>query len=127
MLRDRGLLVPRGQTWELAEGAEIPFPEGIHGIISARLDTLTPDRKGLLQDASVIGKVFWSLQRHLPIEGAPPAAARGLVMRVEQVLCSCCETVIGLVLLDVATCAGCGDELDEAAALEEIAVRAAAG
>jgi len=40
------------------------------------------------------------LQRHLPIEGAPPAAARGLVMRVEQVLCSCCETVIGLVLLD---------------------------
>ena len=67
------------------------------------------------------------LQRHLPIEGAPPAAARGLVMRVEQVLCSCCETVIGLVLLDVATCAGCGDELDEAAALDEIAVRAAAG
>ena len=60
MLRDRGLLVPRGQTWELAEGAEIPFPEGIHGIISARLDTLTPDRKGLLQDASVIGKDFWS-------------------------------------------------------------------
>ncbi len=60
MLRDRGLLVPRGQTWELAEGAEIPFPEGIHAIISARLDTLTPDRKRLLQDASVIGKVFWS-------------------------------------------------------------------
>ena len=59
MLRDRGLLVHRGQTWELAEGAEIPFPEGIHAIISARLDTLTPDRKGLLQDASVIGKDFW--------------------------------------------------------------------
>ena len=42
-------------------------------------------------------------------------------MRVEPVLCSCCETVIGLVLLDVATCAGCGpelpDEADEAEAL----------
>jgi class 3 adenylate cyclase/tetratricopeptide (TPR) repeat protein len=60
MLRDRGLLVLKGQSWELAEGAGIPFPEGIHGIISARLDNLTPDRKGLLQDASVIGKVFWS-------------------------------------------------------------------
>ena len=60
MLKDRGMLVPRGQTWELAEGEEIPFPEGIHGIISARLDTLTPARKELLQDASVIGKVFWS-------------------------------------------------------------------
>ncbi|MGZ8601432.1 MAG: adenylate/guanylate cyclase domain-containing protein [Actinomycetota bacterium] len=60
MLRDRDLLVVRGETWELAEGAEIAIPEGIHGIISARIDTLTPDRKGLLQDASVVGKVFWS-------------------------------------------------------------------
>jgi tetratricopeptide (TPR) repeat protein len=60
MLRDRGVLVARGQTWELIEGAQIPFPEGIHGIISARLDALAPDRKALLLDASVIGKVFWS-------------------------------------------------------------------
>ena len=60
MLRDRGLLVSRGQSWELSEDAEIPFPEGIHGIISARLDALAPDRKALLQDASVIGKDFWS-------------------------------------------------------------------
>jgi hypothetical protein len=67
------------------------------------------------------------LQRHLPIEGATAGGSAWAVMRVEQVLCSCCETVIGLVLLDVATCAGCGDELDEAAALDEIAVRAAAG
>ncbi|HET6713428.1 MAG TPA: adenylate/guanylate cyclase domain-containing protein [Actinomycetota bacterium] len=59
MLRDRGLLVARGETWELAEDAEVAIPEGIHGIISARLDTLTPDRKGLLHDASVVGKVFW--------------------------------------------------------------------
>ena len=60
MLRDRGLLLQRGRSWELADGAEIPFPENIHRIISARVDNLTPDRKGLLQDASVIGKVFWS-------------------------------------------------------------------
>ena len=43
-------------------------------------------------------------------------------MRVEQVLCPCCETVIGLLLLDVATCESCGDELpddlDEGEAVE---------
>src|SRR4029077_15575679 len=27
---------------------------------AARLDTLSPERKGLLQDASVLGKVFWA-------------------------------------------------------------------
>ena len=43
-------------------------------------------------------------------------------MRIEALLCSCCETVIGLVLLDVATCESCGDELpdplDEGEAVE---------
>jgi class 3 adenylate cyclase/tetratricopeptide (TPR) repeat protein len=39
---------------------DIPLPAGIMGLIAARLDTLSPERKRLLQDASVIGKVFWS-------------------------------------------------------------------
>jgi class 3 adenylate cyclase len=60
MLRDRGLLVRRGEGWGLVEGTAIPFAESIHGIISARLDSLPPNRKRLLQDASVIGKVFWA-------------------------------------------------------------------
>ena len=60
MLKDRGLLVPRGRSWELAEGAEIPFPDSVHGLIAARLDALPPERKSLLHDASVVGKVFWA-------------------------------------------------------------------
>jgi class 3 adenylate cyclase/tetratricopeptide (TPR) repeat protein len=60
MLKDRCLLVERGRTWELTAGAEIPFPEGVQGLIAARLDTLAPDRKSLLHDAAVIGKVFWA-------------------------------------------------------------------
>ena len=34
-------------------------PDSIQALIAARLDTLAPDRKSLLQDAAVIGKVFW--------------------------------------------------------------------
>ena len=60
MLRDRGLLIARGKSWEFAEGAQILFPEGIQGIISARLDVLPRDHKRLLHDASVVGRVFWS-------------------------------------------------------------------
>ncbi|HEX9311218.1 MAG TPA: adenylate/guanylate cyclase domain-containing protein [Actinomycetota bacterium] len=60
MLVDRGVLVRRGRVATIAEGAEIPLPESVQGIISARLDTLAPDRKAMLQDAAVVGKVFWS-------------------------------------------------------------------
>ena len=41
------------------EGGDLPLPETVQGLIAARIDALAPEEKGLLQDASVIGKVFW--------------------------------------------------------------------
>src|SRR6059058_3939203 len=38
---------------------ELPLPETIQGLIAARIDGLAPAEKALLQDASVVGKVFW--------------------------------------------------------------------
>ena len=35
------------------------LPESLQALIAARLDTLSPERKSLLQDAAVLGKVFW--------------------------------------------------------------------
>ncbi len=40
--------------------AESELPESVQALIAARLDTLSPDRKSLLQDAAVLGKVFWA-------------------------------------------------------------------
>ena len=51
LVADRGL----GDT---VEG--LAFPDSVQALIAARLDTLSPERKGLLQDAAVVGKVFWS-------------------------------------------------------------------
>jgi class 3 adenylate cyclase/tetratricopeptide (TPR) repeat protein len=45
---------------ERAEDAELPLPETIQGIVAARVDSLAAEEKALLQDASVVGKVFWS-------------------------------------------------------------------
>lgn len=39
---------------------DLPLPEGLQGLIAARLDSLPADEKALLQDAAVMGKVFWS-------------------------------------------------------------------
>ncbi|MEP7223666.1 MAG: adenylate/guanylate cyclase domain-containing protein [Actinomycetota bacterium] len=61
MLVDRGVLVRRGASWELTAGeSDIPVPENVHALIAARLDTLSTERKALLQDAAILGKVFWA-------------------------------------------------------------------
>jgi class 3 adenylate cyclase/tetratricopeptide (TPR) repeat protein len=44
---------------EGADQVDLPVPESIQGVIAARLDLLPPDEKALLQDAAVLGKVFW--------------------------------------------------------------------
>ncbi|HVS48588.1 MAG TPA: AAA family ATPase [Candidatus Dormibacteraeota bacterium] len=41
-------------------GAELAVPDTVQGIIAARLDALAPEHKRLLQDAAVVGKVFWA-------------------------------------------------------------------
>jgi class 3 adenylate cyclase len=51
LVADRGLSDTDG---------EIAFPESVQALIAARLDTLSAERKQLLQDAAVIGKVFWA-------------------------------------------------------------------
>ena len=45
---------------ERGQADELPLPETLQGIIAARLDGLSGADKQLLQDASVIGKVFWA-------------------------------------------------------------------
>jgi class 3 adenylate cyclase/tetratricopeptide (TPR) repeat protein len=60
LLEDTGLLVKRGASSELREGAEVPFPDSVHALIAARLDTLSADTKSMLADAAVVGKVFWA-------------------------------------------------------------------
>ena len=39
--------------------AETVVPETVQGMIAARIDTLPPEEKGLLQEAAVVGRVFW--------------------------------------------------------------------
>ena len=39
---------------------DLPLPETVQGIVAARLDLLGDNEKALLQDAAVLGKVFWT-------------------------------------------------------------------
>jgi class 3 adenylate cyclase/tetratricopeptide (TPR) repeat protein len=39
---------------------DLSLPENLHSLIAARLDSLPPNEKALLQAAAVVGKTFWS-------------------------------------------------------------------
>ena len=60
MLSDRGALRRRGRVVSFDPGTDIAMPDSVQALIAARLDTLSPQRKALLHDAAVAGKVFWS-------------------------------------------------------------------
>ncbi|HEV3398760.1 MAG TPA: adenylate/guanylate cyclase domain-containing protein [Actinomycetes bacterium] len=56
LLTDRDLITPHG---DLVSASDLPPPETVQALIAARLDTLAPQHKTLLQCAAVFGKVFW--------------------------------------------------------------------
>ena len=74
MLQDRGFLVQDEGAWKLARTDELPLPESVHATIAARLDALAAEDKGLLQDAAVVGKVFW-LGSLVALDGRDRSAA----------------------------------------------------
>ena len=60
-------------------GAEtLPLPESVQGLIAARLDALSDEEKALVQDASVLGKVFW-LDAVAQLSGLVRERAEGLL------------------------------------------------
>jgi class 3 adenylate cyclase/tetratricopeptide (TPR) repeat protein len=58
---------------------ELGLPETLQGIIAARLDGLSAAEKGLLQDAAVVGKVFWASSI-----GRDPADASAFLHSLER-------------------------------------------
>jgi class 3 adenylate cyclase/tetratricopeptide (TPR) repeat protein len=58
LLLDQSLAEPSSGAIRAGPDATIPMPDSVTAMIAARLDTLRPERKALLQDASVVGQVF---------------------------------------------------------------------
>jgi ABC-type oligopeptide transport system substrate-binding subunit/class 3 adenylate cyclase len=61
MLVEDGIIVKGDEHWRLepARLAEIRVPETLTGVLQARLDRLPPQERTVLQQASVIGRLFW--------------------------------------------------------------------
>jgi tetratricopeptide (TPR) repeat protein len=68
---------------ERGSAEDLPLPENVQGIIAARLDALAPDEKAALQDAAVLGKVFWAGAVEA-LGGRDPAELRQILHALER-------------------------------------------
>ena len=77
MLIDDGVIVKHEVEWEVMAALlnQVHIPATLTGIIQARLDSIHPDERRFLQQASVIGRTFWdNAVAYLDggdVEGAP--------------------------------------------------------
>ncbi|HET7235777.1 MAG TPA: AAA family ATPase [Actinomycetota bacterium] len=60
LIDDGVIRATEASRWEVARPVEeVELPRSVQGLIAARLDGLPEDEKVILQDASVVGRVFW--------------------------------------------------------------------
>jgi class 3 adenylate cyclase len=60
-LIDEGALVRAGEGWEVTDAApRVALPETVQGLLAARIDSLPDEEKRVLQEAAVLGRVFWA-------------------------------------------------------------------
>src|SRR3989449_391491 len=58
-LIDGGMLVRDGSGWQVAGTLPTALPDTVMAVLGARIDALPPPQKRALQEAAVIGRVFW--------------------------------------------------------------------
>jgi predicted ATPase len=63
MLVQHGVVVKEGDSWQVRaeQLAEVKVPPTLSGVLQARLDSLAKEERAVLQQASVVGRIFWDV------------------------------------------------------------------
>jgi class 3 adenylate cyclase/CRP-like cAMP-binding protein/tetratricopeptide (TPR) repeat protein len=59
MVIETGSLARDDGRWVLERPLPESLPDTVQGVIASRIDMLPPDHKRVLQDAAVVGRIFW--------------------------------------------------------------------
>jgi len=86
MVIESGELVLRDTTWILERPLSGSLPDTVQGVLASRIDMISAEEKRVLQDAAVVGRIFWrgAVERLGASDATGALAAlvdRGLVMR----------------------------------------------
>jgi class 3 adenylate cyclase/tetratricopeptide (TPR) repeat protein len=77
MLVEDGVILTGEEHWlvELKQLAQVEVPATLTGVLQARLDSLPPEERHVLQRASVVGRIFWDDAVHcMSAESVIPTA-----------------------------------------------------
>jgi AAA ATPase-like protein/adenylate/guanylate cyclase family protein len=59
LIDEEGLVHKEGAWQATGSAEEISLPDSVHGLLAARIDALPREEKRVLQEAAVVGRVFW--------------------------------------------------------------------
>src|SRR5262249_7962977 len=84
-LIDEGRIVRENAHWRASdELIEVELPDTVQGVLAARIDLLRPREKRTLQQASVVGRIFWRGAVAALLEGVEALAPDGDLRRLEE-------------------------------------------
>ncbi len=81
MMTEGGLLARRDGRWVLTREIPSTLPDTVQGVIASRLDLLSAGEKQAIQDAAVVGRVFWQGALEALGSSDAEAAADGLIAK----------------------------------------------
>jgi len=86
-LIDEGGLVRDGDRWRATESiGSVQIPDSVHALLAARIDALQPAERRVMQEAAVVGRIFWAAALEGSIDSDELASSlaglerRGLVL-----------------------------------------------
>src|SRR3989449_2592052 len=84
-LIDEGSLRHEGGKWKwVSRSLDIRIPDTIQGLLLSRLDLLSPLEKRVIQDASVVGRIFWPGAINAVDSLSPDETAAAIARLVER-------------------------------------------
>ena len=89
MLVENGVILKGEQRWEIERSklADLDVPATLTGVLQARLDSLPAEECDILQQASVVGRVFWDDAIQY-INKVLPGVNQGPPLPIDQILMS---------------------------------------
>ena len=78
-LIDEGALERDGERWRATRSiGEVKIPDSVQALLAARIDALQPEERHVLQEAAVVGRIFWAAAVEGAVEGDLRSSLAGL-------------------------------------------------
>ncbi|MEX0626385.1 MAG: hypothetical protein WD402_07565, partial [Chloroflexota bacterium] len=95
-LIDEGALERDGERWRATQTiGEVKIPDSVQALLGARIDALQPEERRVLQEAAVVGRIFWAAALEGAVGGTDLESSLGGLERKGLILVRPTTTLAG--------------------------------